>query len=364
MIVAAARVEPFALALRRPLATARGAIAERRGFLLHVASRDGIAGCGEASPAYWLGEGSLAATAAGLERIMRRLRTRPPLAVLRDALDAEALGVPPAAACALDGALLDLEGRERGRAVAALFGADPAATVAVAALVGGPTAAAAADEAAAAAARGFGAVKLKVGAAALVDDVACVAAVRARVGADVRLRLDANRAWTLGEAARALAAFEPYGVEYVEEPMRAFDPAALAALARETPVPLAVDESLRSAGDVVRLAAAGARVHVVLKAARLGGPSRVVAIADEATRAGLPVVVTDAIESGVGMRIAAHVAAVCAARGAAPSAVGLGGAQLAPGEEALRVPALRVDGPGFAVTPAEAPGVGDEALRG
>lgn len=248
MNVAAARVEPFVLALRHPLATARGAVAERRGFLLHVVSRDGLAGCGEASPAYWLGEGSLAATAAGLERIMKRLRMRPPLAVLRDAFDADALGVPPAAACALDGALLDLEARERGTAVAALFGAEPSATVAVGALVGGPTAEAAGDEAAAAVAGGFGTVKLKVGAAALADDVARVAAVRARVGAGVRLRLDANRAWTIGEASRALAAFEPYGVEYVEEPLREFDPMAFAALAGATPVPLAVDESLREIG--------------------------------------------------------------------------------------------------------------------
>ncbi|MEB2284333.1 MAG: o-succinylbenzoate synthase [Polyangiaceae bacterium UTPRO1] len=361
MIIAGARIEPFTLALRRPLSTARGRITERRGFLLHVTSADGVGGCGEASPAYWLGEETLARTAAGLERLVGRLARRPRLATVREQFDADALGLSPAVACALDGALLDLEARERGMGVAALFGADPGAVVTAAALVGGSTADAAGADAANAVARGFGAVKLKVGVAPLADEVTRIAAVRARVGTVVRLRLDANRAWTTAEAGAALDALAPYGIEYVEEPLRGFDPVALAMLTGVTGVPVAVDESLRSSADLGRLLAAGARVHVVLKAARLGGMSRLVALARQATQAGLPVVVTDAIESRVGIGVAVHAAAVVAARGAVPAAVGLGGAQLVAAAAALRTPELGAVGPGYDVAPVAARGEAETA---
>lgn len=345
MRIVGARVEPLRLALRTPLATARGAVAVREGFLLRLASDDGGEGQGEASPAYWLGDDALADVAAALDRIVERCRLHPTVDEARAWLGAAA--VPPAAACALDAALLDLEARARGVAVAALLGATDAAPVAIAALLAGRTPADAAAEAGAALAAGFRTVKMKVGAGTVADDRARVAAVCACLPADARLRLDANRAWSRTTAEAALAALAPFDPEYVEEPLAEGGAASLAALARATPVPLAIDESLRDAGDLERLVAAGARLHVVLKAARVGGPTALVALARRAVAAGLPVTVTDAIESGVGMRHAVHAAAALSET----AAVGLGGAQLVPAEEALRTPVLVATGPGIAVAP-------------
>jgi L-alanine-DL-glutamate epimerase-like enolase superfamily enzyme len=87
---------------------------------------------------------------------------------------------------------------------------------------------------------------------------------------------------------------------------------------------------------------------VVLKTSRVGGPTRLVALARRAAAARLPVVVTDAIESAVGMRAAVHAAAAVA--GDAGAAVGLGGAQLATEHAILRTPWLEPSGPGFTVT--------------
>ncbi len=347
MRIVAARVEPLRLVLRRPLVTASGAVSERCGFLLHVATDGGLVAVGEASPAYWIGEGSLAETAEHLALVAARLRTRPSLDEVRGWLDeGDADGLGAAAAAALDAALLELAARARGVAVTTLLGGSEGTAVPIAALVGGPSPAAAADEAALAVARGFRTIKLKVGGGGLADDLARVAAVRTRVGTGVDLRLDANRAWTSAEAARALAALAPFGVAYVEEPLRDAFPARLAALARATGVPLAVDESVRGRGDLEALIAAGARVHVVLKAARVGGATRLVALARRAHAAGLSVVVTDAIESRVGMAVAVHAAAALAEPRAA---VGLGGAQLALAAAGCAEPVLVPCGPGGAL---------------
>jgi len=363
MNLVAAEVETLRLPLRRPLVTAAGVLAIREGFLLRLTSATGEVGIGEAGPAYWIGEGSLARTADDLRRIVDLVRQEPTSAAGLRArfLAGEAVrSCSAAAACALDSALLDLEARRQGVALGALLGEEVAAEVAIAALVGGATPELLMAEVDAALARGFRTVKLKVGSAVLADDVACVAAVRQRVGARVGLRLDSNRAWTLGDARRALADFAPFGIEYLEEPLQGADPEELAALARAAPVPLAVDESIVDAADLQRLVMAGARVQVILKAARVGGPTRLVALAQRARAAGLPVIVTDSIESAIGMSIAVHVAAALPGPG---SAVGLGGAQLlAPAAGAashpLGVPWLRPAGPGLVVAPGVVVGEG------
>jgi o-succinylbenzoate synthase len=357
MRIVAADVVPLVLTLRRPLMTAQGAIGERHGFLLRLQGDDGTVGVGEASPAYWIGEGSLERTAEDLDRIVRLARARPSLAALRCVLDDD-LTLAPAAACAVDGALLALAAEACGVAVATLLGGTGLRPVPIAALIGGARPDAIAGEAAEATARGHTTLKLKVGAEDLATDRARLAAVRGRVGNGIALRLDANQAWTFADAERALAAFAPFEPEYVEEPLRDGTSERLASLARATPVALAVDESITTAADLEAIIAAKARVHVVLKASRIGGPTRLVALARRAVAAGRPVVVTDAIESAVGMRAAVHAAAAVA--GGAAAAVGLGGAQLAIEHAILRGPWLVPSGPAFAVT---TPAAGEEPER-
>lgn len=354
MKIGGAGVEAVRLALRRPLVTARGTIAARETFVLRLRAEDGAWGEGEAAPAYWIGEGSLAATEAALRGIAGRVAARPDADELRAWWERER-ELDPAAACALDGALVDLAARRAGQPACALLAADDLVDarglLPVAALVGGsePLALAAAVDAALA--DGFTTLKLKVGDGSLADDLARAETVRRRAGATIALRLDANRAWKADEARRALAAFAAVAPAYVEEPLRDSDPRALAELARTSGVAIAVDESLAAPADLERLLDAGAHVHVVLKAARVGGPTRLVALARRARAAGLPVVVTDGIESAVGTGVAVHAAAAAGV----DLAVGLGGAQLVPGLAALRGPAVRPSGPGFAITVAAGP---------
>jgi len=137
----------------------------------------------------------------------------------------------------------------------------------------------------------------------LADDVARVNAVRAAVPT---LRLAANGGWSVDEAVTAAHALTADGpLEYIEQPCRTV--AELAEVRRRVAVPIAADESIRKAQDPLAVVRAGAADVAVLKVAPLGG---VTAMLDIAGKIGIPVVVSSALDSAVG--IAAGLAAAAA----------------------------------------------------
>jgi o-succinylbenzoate synthase len=131
-----------------------------------------------------------------------------------------------------------------------------------------------------------------------------VAAVRDALGRDGAIRVDANGAWTTGQAAQALRELGRFGLEYAEQPCATL--AELAALRRLVDVPVAADESIRRAGDPLAVRAAGAADIVVLKAQPLGGVRAALAVAQAC---GLPVVVSSAVETSVGLAAGVALAA-------------------------------------------------------
>jgi O-succinylbenzoate synthase len=159
-----------------------------------------------------------------------------------------------------------------------------------------------------------------------------VRAIRAAVGADVRLRLDVNGAWDLPTAEERLEAVARFGIEYVEQPLPADDGAGAAELRRRVEVPVAADEAAASLVAVRRLLAEGAADVLVVKPARVGGPLAVAEIAEAAAVRGVPVVLSTLFETGVGIASALVAAArlprVVAARFPAPLAHGLATAGL------------------------------------
>jgi O-succinylbenzoate synthase len=136
------------------------------------------------------------------------------------------------------------------------------------------------------------------------DDIARVEAVRDALGRRGRIRVDANGAWEVDHAARILRRLAPFGLEYAEQPCGTLD--ELAALRRTVDVPLAADESVRRAEDPLRVRAAGAADIVVVKAAPLGGVRAALRVAEAC---GLPVVVSSAVDSSVGLAAGAALAA-------------------------------------------------------
>jgi o-succinylbenzoate synthase len=169
----------------------------------------------------------------------------------------------------------------------------------------------------------------------LADDLARVEAVRDALGPAGKVRVDANAAWSVDEAATALKALDVFDLEYAEQPVAGLD--EMAALRRRVDVRLAADESVRTAADPLRIAGLAAADVVVLKVQPLGGVRRCLEVAEAC---GLPVVVSSALETSVG--IAAGVA-LAAALPELPFACGLGTVSLLAGDVTAD-PLLPVDG--------------------
>ncbi|MDQ1747603.1 MAG: o-succinylbenzoate synthase [Frankiaceae bacterium] len=178
-------------------------------------------------------------------------------------------------------------------------------------------------------------VKVAEAGQTLADDVARVEAVRDALGPAGKVRVDANAAWSVDEAVNALRMLGKFDLEYAEQPVASLDD--MAALRRRIDVPLAVDESVRRAEDPVRVAGLEAADIVVLKVQPIGGVRRCLEVAEAC---GLPVVVSSAVETSVG--IAAGVA-LAAALPDLPYACGLGTVSLLAADVTAE-PLLPVDG--------------------
>jgi o-succinylbenzoate synthase len=158
---------------------------------------------------------------------------------------------------------------------------------------------------------GCATVKIKVAepGQSLADDIDRVAAARDAMGADARLRVDANGGWSLDQARDALARLATYDLEYAEQPCATVEELRdlRIALARGgIEVPVAADESIRKAEDPLRVAELEAADLVVVKVAPLGGVRHALDIVADC---GLPAVVSSALDSSVGIRAGLALAA-------------------------------------------------------
>lgn len=349
------RVAPYTAAFARPLDTASGRWTQRRGCYVVAEADDGTIGLGEAAPLpAWGTEDETAAFEAlsrlgPLQLTADSGRSLPALAPA--GLDAARW---PAAHAAAEQALLDLLARRRGVSLAGLLAGAGAtdSSVAVNALLGADAPERAAALAREAVAAGYRALKLK---AAATRDLTlnCVAAVRAAVGRDIELRLDANGAWTEDEALATLLALAPFHLAYVEQPTPAADLEGLARVAARSPVPVAADESAHAA-PLASVLESGVKV-LVLKPAACGGLLAARRAIARARASGVQVVLASALDRGVATAGALHLAAACQAlpaAGLATAGLFTGGPALAglvPAHGRIALPS----GPGLGFAPCD-----------
>ncbi|MCP9964311.1 o-succinylbenzoate synthase [Actinomadura madurae] len=182
------------------------------------------------------------------------------------------------------------------------------------------------------------------------DDLARVEAVRAAIGPQGRVRIDVNGGWDVDRAARRIRALDRWELEYAEQPCATLE--ELARLRRLVDVPVAADESIRRAEDPLKVRAAGAADIAVLKVQPLGGVAAALRVAEAC---GLPVVVSSAVETSVGL---AAGLALAAALPELPYACGLGTLALLEGD-VVRDPLRPVAGE----IEVRRPVVDEEALR-
>ena len=185
---------------------------------------------------------------------------------------------------------------------------------------------------------GISTVKVKVAekGQTLDDDCARVRAVR-KARPDINIRVDANGGWTVAEAHEAVRRFLHDGpLDYVEQPCPHLEDLAdlRKVLADEgLSARIAADESIRKASDPYRAIRMGAIDVAVVKAAPLGGPRNVIAVAEETRKHGVAVTVSSAIDSVVGMY-----AGLCAASAVDSQPAGLATGALMAGDVGDRRP--------------------------
>lgn len=302
------RSRAYRIPFRGEFTTSREVLAWREGILLEMESDEAV-GLGEIAP---LTPEALAISRAVLARIGPRLIGLEPAAAART-VTGEGVAFD-AVRCGLDIAACDLMARAAGLSVASYLGGQPR-PVAVNATIAMSDTASALAAAAQAVAAGFKAIKLKVG---MMEDAraerARIAAVREAIGSRVRLRLDANRAWSVPRAISTLAMLADLDIEYVEEPIASTNEKDLAAVRRAGPIAIAADESLCIPGAPGRLLANRAADLWVLKPMLLGGLRPALLLAREAEQSGVEAVVTTTIDSGVAIAAALHLAAAIPAR--------------------------------------------------
>ncbi|MCS5518727.1 o-succinylbenzoate synthase [Curtobacterium flaccumfaciens] len=178
------------------------------------------------------------------------------------------------------------------------------------------------------------------------DDVARVAAVRRVMGPEAAVRVDANGLWSVEQATAALERLAPFDLQYAEQPCATVpELAELRSRVAGLGVRVAADESVRKASDPLAVARAGAADVLVVKAQPLGGISAARAVIADA---GLPCVVSSALDTSVGLGMGAFLAAAAMTPG---YAAGLGTAVMFAGDVTAdpllpvggRVPVRRVD---------------------
>lgn len=301
MKIAALETVPYSLPFREPYVTARGRLEQRELLLVRVRTSGGPVGLGEAAPLALRGGADLAWIEAELRERCAPLLvgTKLTLSNLGGVIAAvAATGVSAQALAAVDLALHDLAGKIEGEPVWQLLGARAAAPVRCnATLVAGEPDAVAAD-----AVRwvvdGFDTLKLKVGVA---DDVRQVAAVRERAGPGVRIRVDANGAWSPEEAIERLDAMSRHHIELAEQPAPDLD--GLAQVRRAVRSLVAADESVVTVEDAQQAVARGACDMATLKLAKCGGIAACLEIAEQ-----IPVYLSSALDGPLGIAAAAHLA--------------------------------------------------------
>jgi o-succinylbenzoate synthase len=269
----------LSIPLREPFVTAAGVVPTREILLLRL-EEDGEVGYGEAAP-FEPFDG------VSMEEVLASLT------------GAGGEG-PPHARSAREMAMMDLSSRQKERPI----GEPGAEAIPVnRTLPAGPpdeVARRAADGAAA----GYSCFKLKVG---LPDDVERTAAVRAAIGSWPALRVDANGAWSVGEAVERIRALEPYDLEFVEQPCRTLE--ELAEVRRAVDTWIAADEPIAGVADVRAAAALEACDVVNVKLATSGGFTAARYAIREAQREGLEPLLSSNLDGPWGIAAALRLAA-------------------------------------------------------
>lgn len=298
-------------ALHSPFVTALRTTSTLETLVVEIVDSDGVRGFGEA-PQVWrvTGESLAGAEVCVLGPLRELLIGRSPddLTELLREVNVAVVG-NFGSKSAVDVALHDLASRRLGVSLPHFFGTTRHRVDSDVTVSAGSVDQLTAD-AKSRLAEGFGVLKLKLGTDAMTD-VSRVVAVREAVGPDVRIRVDANQGWTARQAIAVIRRLEDAGadLEFVEQPVPAYDLDALARVTAAVNTPVMADEAVFGVRDLTALIERGAADLVNVKLAKCGGLAQARTMLDLAAAHGIGTIVGSMMEGPIGVGAAASLVA-------------------------------------------------------
>ena len=284
------RAQPVDLALSAPVETAAGVMRTAPLVLVDLETDEGVTGRSYVRTYTPLALAATARLIADLEQLVVGAAAEP------EAVEAKLRaqfrlvgqqGLASIAVAAIEMAVWDACARAAGVPLVVLLGGEPRPIRAYATLrTMHPQRAA--TEAEALVARGFGGVKLKLGAGDLAADLAAIRAVRGAIGNEPELMVDYNQSLSVDEALQRVQALDDEGLAWIEEPTRADDYDGHTRIAATAATPVQLGENWWGPEDMEKSVAARASDYVTLDVMKLGGVGGWLRAARIAEGAGLP----------------------------------------------------------------------------
>ncbi len=290
------RYEVIELVPRFVFRTARTTSASSESVVVKLSDGE-LTGLGEAAPSRFYGE-TTDTVVAYLERMRPAVEHSVHESELMSYLTSRGGHSDPAARASLEIAAHDMMGKRYGVPLWKHFGLDPERTPVTTITIGIDEPDVMLEKALEA--KGYPLLKIKLNAD---TDLSIVERIKKATGA--RLTVDANCGWDVDSAIRNVAELARFGVEFVEQPVKADDIEGLRRVKERSTIPVFADESCPTSRDVS--AVARAVDGVVIKLMKCGGFVDAVAMAGEARRHGLETMIGSMLESSISITAAAHI---------------------------------------------------------
>lgn len=288
-------VKPIELKLTTPFRISRGVEYTASNMVIQVTHNE-FTGYGEAAPSSYYGE-TTETIQACFTLLADHLGDDPFLIDdLHHRLDS-IIRLNPSVKAAIDMAFYDLMGKMLDVPLYKLLGLNPEHTPYTSFTIGIDSPQEMAKKALLA--KDYSILKIKVGTKYDLDIIKAIRDVSTAV-----IRVDANTGWTPKEAIKNISAFEPYNIEFVEQPVPAHDFAGLKLIRDNVPLPIIADESCMTIDDIPRLSECVDGVN--FKLMKNGGIRNVFKMIQVARAHHLRVMIGCIIESSLAITTAAH----------------------------------------------------------
>jgi L-alanine-DL-glutamate epimerase-like enolase superfamily enzyme len=296
------------ISLKEPFITSLGREDNAENILVKIITDKGITGFGECSPYMPINGESIDTCFTVAQYFAKVLKGKNALAIEDRIADMDKIIYGNTSIkSAFDMALYDIASQHAGIPLYKFLGGDNNKTIITDYTVSIGEPAKMAADAVKIKAEGYPAIKIKLGLNGATD-VQRIKAIRAAVGNEIPLRIDANQGWNVEEAITTLKALAQFDIQHCEEPIPRWDFMQLPKVKKESPIPIMADECCGDEHDAERLIQIGACDYMNLKLGKSGGIFKALKMVKLAEAAGIHLQVGAFLESRLAMTAFAHFA--------------------------------------------------------